>query len=175
MGDGRRLERPAESEYDAYYGAYVKLVPDGDVVDRLARQIDETRAMLEPLDDHKAEHRYAPGKWSIKDIIGHLADTERIFAVRALHFARRDPAALPGMEQDDYVTAAACERRSVVSLLAELVAVRNASVALFRGFDESVWSNRGRASGVEFTVRSFPFIIAGHELHHRRVLEERYL
>lgn len=168
-------ERPAQTEYAPYYGTYIDLVPEGDVVETLARQIAETLALLEPLDEQQGEYRYARGKWSVKDIVGHLCDTERIFSLRALHFARNDPAPLPGMEQDPYVLWAESDRRALHSLLTELAAIRNATLALFRGLDPGVWSRRGTADGVEFTVRSLAYIIAGHELHHRRVIRERYL
>lgn len=169
------LSRPGDDEHAPYYGRYVRQVPDGDVLDILARGAAGTVALLEPLDESKAEYRYAPGKWSIKEVLGHVIDVERVFAQRALHFARKDPAPLPSLEQDDWVETGHFDRRALTSLLEEFGAVRASSVALFRGFDPAVWENRGVASGVEFTARSIPFIIAGHELHHRQVLEARYL
>lgn len=169
------LTRPGDDEHAPYYGRYVGQVPDGDVLDILAREASVTVALLEPLDETKAGYRYAPGKWSIKEVMGHVIDVERVFAQRALHFARRDAAPLPSLEQDEWVEAGYFDRRSLASLLDEFSAVRASTVALFRGFDPAVWENRGVASGVEFTARSIPFIIAGHELHHRKVLEVRYL
>ncbi|MGH7658089.1 MAG: DinB family protein [Gemmatimonadales bacterium] len=167
--------RPAADECDSYYFTYIRKVPDGDVVARLEAQIQDSLDLLEPLDETRAGHRYEPGKWSVRDVVGHLVDTERIFAARALHFARRDPSPLPGMEQDDYVREAGAGDRPLKDLLAEWQAVRAATVALFRGLPGEVWSRSGIASGKEFTTGSLAWIIAGHELHHRGVLQERYL
>lgn len=169
------LKRPDPSEYDPYYATYVDLVPEGDVVELLARQFDDSSSLLSPLNDEQAAFRYAPEKWSIKELVGHLSDTERVFASRGLHFARghRDP--LPGFEQDDYVRTASSDDVPMADLLAEYHAVRRATVTLFGNLPPEAWDRRGTASGVGFSVRAVASIIAGHELHHQRVLEERYL
>lgn len=169
------LPRPTTDEHAPYYGLYVRQVPDGDVLEILAREVGRTVALLEPLDETQAAYRYAPGKWSVKEVLGHVIDVERVFAQRALHFARKDAAPLPSLEQDEWVEAGYFDRRTIASLLEEFSAVRRANLAMFRGFDPGAWANRGVASGVEFTARSIPYIIAGHELHHRKVLEARYL
>lgn len=169
------LSRPKTDEYAPYYGLYIDQVPEGDVLDLLECQVADTVRLLLPLTDAQAEYRYAPGKWSVKEVVGHLIDTERVFALRAVHFARRDPAPLPSFEQDGYVEHGFFDQRALSSLLDEYAALRRANVLTFRGILPEAWGLRGIASGLTFTARTFPFIIAGHELHHRRVLHERYL
>ena len=141
----------------------------------MAVQVDDTVRLLQPLSEQQAGYRYAPDKWTVREVVGHVIDTERVFSGRALHFARRDPAPLPGFDQDPWVVEARSDERTLRSLLAEMGAVRRSTLALFRSFPADAWEPRGTASDVEFTVRAVLFIIAGHELHHRRVLEERYL
>ena len=169
------LTVPDPSEYDAFYADYVAEAGEIPVLDQLAVQVDDTVRLLQPLSEQQAGYRYAPGKWTVREVVGHVIDTERVFAGRALHFARRDSAPLPGFDQDPYVAQARSDERPLRSLLAELEAVRRSTLALFRSFPTDAWDSRGMASDVEFTVRAVLFIIAGHELHHRRVLEERYL
>ncbi len=168
-------KRPEPSEYADFYAGYVSQVPDGDVVDLLATEIDQTTQLLQGLSPEKGDHRYAPDKWSIKELVGHMIDAERAFGFRALCFARSDPAKLPGFEQDDYVKASNAGRRPLTELVDELRAARHANVAFFRGLDEEDWSRRGTASDCEFSVKGLAYITLGHELHHRRVLKERYL
>ncbi len=169
------LTVPDPSEYDSFYADYVAEAGDIPVLDQLAVQLEDTVRLLQPLSEQQAGYRYAAGKWTVREVVGHVIDTERVFASRALHFARRDPAPLPGFDQDPYVAQALSDERPLRSLLAELEAVRRSTLALFRSFPTDAWDSRGMADGVEFTVRAVLFIIAGHELHHRRVLEERYL
>jgi len=169
------LDRPGSGEYAPYYANYVQLVPDGDILQILVVQGEQTLALFGGLDDQKAIHRYEPGKWSIKEVMGHLVDTERLFAFRALWCARNDPSAQPGMEQDDWVVQGRFDRYSVADLTAAYRVTREASLLLFQSFDAQDWLRRGTANEVEFSVRAFPFIVAGHERHHLRILEERYL
>jgi len=169
------LMRPGVDEHAPYYGLYVRQVPEGDVLEVLVEEVGRTVALLTPLDETQAAFRYAPGKWSIKEVVGHVIDVERVFAQRALHFARKNSTPLPSMEQDDWVAAGRFDRRTLASLLDEFTIVRQANLAMFHGFDPEAWTRRGVASGVEFTVRSLPYIIAGHEIHHRNVLETKYL
>ena len=166
--------RPAPDEYAPFYGRYIDLVPAGDIVEILTRQVDETVALLEGLSDAAAEHRYAPGKWSIKEVVGHVTDGERVFAYRTLRFGRGDAIALPGFDENQYVPAGRFDDRSLRSLLDELVAVRRATVALLGGLPAEAWLRRGEASGADVTVRALAYKTAGHELHHRALLEERY-
>ena len=168
-------DRPSPAEHAPYYQTYLDLVPQGDVLQTLAEQVSTTRAFLGGIGEERAGHRYAPGKWSIREVVGHLIDTERIFAYRALRFGRGDPTPLPGFEQDDYVREGGFDRRSLADLAAELAEVRRASVALFRGLPAGALDSGGIASGREITVRCLPVIIAGHERHHVGVIRERYL
>lgn len=169
------MSRPDPSEYGAYYGRYISLVPDGPIVDTLRDQMAETLGLLRALPESRADHRYAPGKWSIKEIVGHVADAERVFGYRALRIGRGDETPLPGFEQDPYVRAGGFGARSLRHLLDELEAVRRATVLLLEGFDEIAMARRGTASGMPVSVRALAYIAAGHELHHRTVLRERYL
>ncbi|UCF19617.1 MAG: DinB family protein [Gemmatimonadota bacterium] len=163
------------SDYFEYYGLYVDKVPKGNVLSLLEEKHLETQELLAEIPEERADYRYASGKWSVKEIIGHLIDSERVFGYRALSFARGDPAHLPSMEQDDWAAASNAALRPLADLASEFGIVRRSHIALFAGFDDSMWKRRGTASGFEFTVRSFPYIILGHELHHLDVLRERYL
>jgi hypothetical protein len=167
--------KPASQEYSPYYAGYVALVPPGDIIATLRDQATATLALLAGLSDHQASHAYAPGKWSVKSVIGHLADAERVFTYRALRFARRDETPLPGYDEKDYAGAAGCDERSLAGLLAEFAAVRQATIALLEGLPADAWSRAGQANGALVTVRALAWIAAGHELHHRRILQERYL
>ena len=171
------MTRPDPNECLPYYHGYINELPEGDIdiIQTLSTQIEETCGLLQDLGEEQALHRYAEGKWSIKDIVGHLIDAERVFAYRALSFARQDPSELPSMEQDDWVKTAQADRRSLDDLLEELRRVRLSTVSLFESMDEEMSLRTGTASGCEFSVRTFPYIIAGHELHHQRILKERYL
>jgi uncharacterized damage-inducible protein DinB len=167
--------RPADHEYAAYYADYVGLVPDGDIIAILATQLDDTLALLRNLTDAQALTAYAPGKWSIKEVVGHIADAERVFAQRALRFARGDQTPLAGFDEQAYVPAGHFNERPLPSLLAELAAVRGATVALFAGLPHDAWARSGSANGVQVSVRALGWIAAGHELHHRGILSARYV
>lgn len=168
------IPRPARSEYAQHYAGYVDRVPDGDVLDRLAWQIDETRALLRDLPPSRAVHRYATGKWSVAEVVGHVADAERIFAYRALRFARGDATPLAPFDENAYVPAGGFDHRTLADLVDELTAVRQASLALFRGMPSDAFARSGIASGRPVSVRALVYIIAGHELHHVAILRERY-
>ncbi len=157
-----------------YLAGYIAPVPDGPILETLEREIGETAKLVERAGEARGGHRYAPGKWSVKEVVGHVADTERVFAYRALSFARGDATPLPGFEQDDWVAAGDAEARTVASLVAELRSVRAATLTLFAGFSDEAWGRSGTASGFPVPVVAFPWVIAGHELHHRRILVERY-
>ena len=167
--------RPDPSEFVPYYGKYIGLVPDGSVVDSLETQIRETSALLRSVPDARASHRYAPGKWSVKEVVGHLADGERVFAYRALRFARNDGTPLPGFDENLYAANSGFDARPLGEVASEYEAVRQATLALFRGLGDEAWLRRGIASENPVSVRALAWIIAGHELHHRAVLRERYL
>ena len=168
-------ERPRSGEYAEYYAGYVEHVPDGDVLEILEQQLDSSLTLLRGIDEQRAEQRYAPGKWTIKELVGHIVDIERVFAYRALVIARGDKTPLPGVEQDDLVAGAHFETRSLASLCTEFEHLRRSNLALFESLSSEVLMRRGEASGFEVTVRAIPFIMAGHERHHVQVLRERYL
>ncbi len=168
------IPRPAAAEYDSYYGRYIDKVPEGDLLRTLEDQARETQRLLAGLSDAKALHRYAAGKWSIKEVIGHVADTERVYAYRALRFARADATALPGFDEKAWVPAGSFDARSLADLAGELDAVRRATLALFRGLDAAALSRRGTANDAAVSVRAIAWIIAGHERHHVALLHERY-
>ena len=168
-------QRPGPGEFAVYYANYVKLVPDGDVLATLARELQRTEALLGKLPAAKADYRYAPGKWSLKEVLGHIVDGEWVFTYRALHFARGDKAPLPSMEQDEFMAGANFASMPMSALLAELRHLRAANAILFASFGPEVLERRGVASGNEFSVRALPWIIAGHAIHHVGVIESRYL
>ena len=168
------MKRPDPTEHAPYYGRYVDLVPQGDICALLEQQIGDTRKLVGGLDEARAAHRYAPGKWSIKQVVGHLSDTERIMACRALRFSRSDATPVPGFDENTYSEHAASDERSLKDLLAEFGAVRAATVALFRGMNEGMTACRGVANNHEVSVRALAHIIAGHERHHVAILKERY-
>lgn len=168
------LPRPAPSEHAEYYRRYIDAVPDGDVLAHLRAQTADTLALLTPLDERRAAFRYGEGKWSIKQVLGHIVDGERLFAHRALAIARQDPADQPSMDQDVWMRGADFDRRSLASLCDEYRAVRAAALALFATFDATVGDRRGRASGNPFSVRSLVWTVAGHERHHVAILRARY-
>ena len=168
------IDKPDVSEYAPYYGRYVDLVADGDILGTLAGQIGGTLAELHRVSEADSLKRYAPGKWSVREVLGHMIDTERIFAYRALRFARGDRKELAGMEQDDYVLAGQFDRIGWASLTEEFEAVRRSSLPMLRGFTPEAWTRQGVASGNPVSVRALAYIMAGHELHHMRVLREKY-
>jgi len=167
--------RPDPTEYPPYYGKYIALVPDGLIETTFAHQGDATLALLRAIPEEQAGYAYAPGKWSIKEVLGHLMDTERIFAYRALCISRNDSTPVPGLEQDVYVTNGNFNARSLTSLLEEFAAVRQASVHLFRHLTDEQWQRRGMANGKEISARALAYNIAGHELHHAEILKSLYL
>lgn len=167
--------KPTKSEFLPYYERYISLVPDGDVVSTLTNQIGETLALLRGLPASSSTYRYAPGKWSVNEVAGHMIDSERIFTGRALRFGRNDPTPIPGFEQDDYVRNSSFDAYPLSELASELEAVRQSTVFLFRHMNEEAWTRRGIANNAEVSVRALAFIIAGHELHHREILLTRYL
>ena len=169
------ISAPDPSEYAPYYGKYISLVPVTHVLAALESQPRETVAMLSTLSDHQGDFRYAPGKWTIKETLGHVIDSERVFSYRALRFARNDQTPLPSFEQDDYVRNASFPASRLSDLLDEFTAVRQATIWLFRSLSPEAWMRRGIASDNPVSVRAVAYIIAGHELHHRRILQERYL
>ena len=170
-----RSLRPEASEHAPYFERYTKLVPDGDVVETLARQSAETLALLRGLSPEKAAYRYAPGKWSVKDVVGHFTDTERVFAYRALAIARGDQGSLPGFDENVYAELARFDRLPLADVLAGFAVVRESSLTFLRQLDGEAWVRQGTANGHLTSTRAMAFIMAGHERHHVNVLRERYL
>ncbi len=168
------IPRPAAWDYAPYYHPYVATLPPGDIIALLREQGEQTAALLDGFGEARADHRYAPGKWSVKEVAGHLADTERLFAFRALWFARGDRQPQPGMDENAWVAHGGFAGRTLASLIDELRDARRASLSLFRNLDARALARRGVANGREVTVAALPFLIAGHERHHARVLRERY-
>lgn len=169
------IPRPGPDEYLAYYGKYVALVPDGDFLALLQQQNDETTALLKDLTPMQGDYAYAPDKWTVKEVIGHLCDAERVFAYRALRFARADTTDLAGFDENTYVLAGKFGGRTVADLLREFQAVRAATLHLLRHLDAGALVRRGNASKNPISVRALGYIIAGHERHHVALLRERYL
>jgi hypothetical protein len=167
--------RPGTTEYAPYYDKYVELVPDGDIAETLARQIDESLTTYRAVTEEQSRFRYAPDKWTLKQVLGHICDTERVFAFRALAFARGEAQPIPGFEQDAYVAHADSDARTWASLIEELKAVRGATVTLFRSLSEQALERQGVASNNPVSVRALGFMIAGHERHHLSILKSKYL
>jgi DinB superfamily len=168
------IARPQPGEYAPYYDRYISLVPGEDILNTLDQQRRQTMLLLSGRDDGDGDFRYAPGKWSAKEVLGHVCDTERIFAYRALRISRADATPLEGFEQDDYVRNGPFAHRPLADLVEDFIAVRRATLSLLRNLDEAAWVRRGTANKNEVSVRGLAYIIAGHELHHRRILEEKY-
>lgn len=175
MTENTTHTRPAEDEHAPYYAKYVERVPDGDIVLTTGAQLRETLALLEGISEDGAGLRYAPGKWSIKEVVSHVCDAERVFAYRMLRFGRGDETPLAGFDENTYAPAARADSRSLQDLLDELRAVRAATLALENGLPPEAWTRGGTASENYVTVRALAWILAGHELHHRAILRERYL
>jgi DinB superfamily len=169
------IAKPDASEYAPYFAKYIDRIEGADIIDALRRQIAATLATLRGVSEADSLERYAEGKWSLREVAGHIIDTERIMAYRALRIARADQTPLPGFDQDPYIQAASVDERAWPHLLEELEAVRRANVLMFEGFPEAAWTRQGTASGKEITVRALAYLIAGHELHHMQIVRERYL
>ncbi len=167
--------RPQPGEYSPYHDNYISLVKDNDVLAALDNQRRQMVLLLSGRTEADGDLRYAPDKWSLKEVLGHINDTERIMSYRALRVSRADQTPIEGFEQDDYVRNAPFACRSLADLIEDYIAVRRATVSLFRNLDEPAWTRRGVANKNEVTVRALAYIIAGHELHHRRIIEEKYL
>ncbi|MGE8203061.1 DinB family protein [Heyndrickxia sp. NPDC080065] len=166
--------RPESGEYFPYYSTYINLVPDEDILQILNDQMNKTITLLEDISDTQAHFKYAPGKWSVKEVLGHIADTERIMGYRLLCISRGETISLPGYDDKAYVERAKFERQSIQALLENLKIVRQSTIHLLKSLDEDAWLQRGTANDSEVTVRALAYIIAGHELHHLQIIKERY-
>ncbi len=170
------ISRPLQGEYNPSFETYIRLVPAGaDVLECMEDNMMDTEELILSLPKKKHEYRYAEGKWTIKEILQHLIDTERIFCYRALCFARMDQTALPGYDENNYSNNSFANKRDIDALLDEFDQVRSCTLSLFKGFDESVYDKTGTSNGDQLSVRAIVHILAGHELHHMNVIRERYL
>ena len=171
-----KIEKPKEGEYPAYAIMYMKLLPeDGMLLQHLKAGFENMKKLIVSLPGEKLLHRYARDKWTIKEVLVHIIDDERIYAYRALCFARNEKTPLPGFEQDDYVMFSNANERTIENIVHEYEAVRNATIALFDGFDEIALMREGMANNNKATVRALGYHIAGHELHHLNIIKEKYL
>jgi len=165
--------RPDPTEHTAYYGKYVALVPEQDVLAVMAAEWEKTVALLGAGPEEEANVLHAPYTWSVKQVIGHLTDCERIFGCRALRIARGDATPLPGFDENAYAAAGDFNRRPLSDLAAEFEAVRRSHQLLFRSLPEAAWGRKGIAAGGEISVRALAYIIVGHERHHAGILRKR--
>ena len=166
--------RPGKDECADVYHAYIAAA-EAPLLEALESDAEEWRAMLAAVPSDREGHRYARGKWSLREVVGHVIDAERMFSVRTMAFARRDRSHFPSFDENAYAAASGADRRPLSDLTDELSAVRASTLLLLKSFEDETWDRRGMASGFEFTVRSLAWIIAGHSRHHRRVVAERYL
>ena len=168
------IARPEPGEYNSYYDRYISLIAGADILGTLDTQRRQMVLLLSGREEADGDFRYAPDKWNAKEVLGHVCDTERIFAYRALRIARGDQTPIEGFEQDDYVKNGPFGHAPLAEVIEDYIAVRRASLTLLRNLDEAAWSRRGIANKNEISVRAVAYLMAGHELHHRRILEEKY-
>jgi hypothetical protein len=172
----KHIAKPAEGEYAPYAPAYINLVPnDGLVLQQLTENFNTVKNLILSLPPEKLLYRYADGKWTIKEVLVHIMDSERIFSYRALCIARHETLDLPGFEENDYARYSNANNRDIKNILDDYEALRHATITLFNGFDDSVLTQTGTANKNKFSVRAAAYMIAGHELHHLNIIKERYL
>lgn len=169
------MSRPEKNEYAEYYETYVSLVEETDIVSALQNQLAELENLFAEMSEEKAAYAYAEGKWSIKELIGHLIDGERIFSHRAFRFSRADQTALAGFEQNDYITHGNFNNQSLADLIEEFSLLRKANNILFKNLSAEAWTRTGTASDAQVSVRALAYIMVGHVRHHANILKERYL
>ena len=167
--------RPAAGEYAPFYAGYINGMPDGSLLPQLRSQAGETAALLAGIPAAKHDFSYWPGKWTVKELVGHMGDAERVFSYRALRIGRGDTTPLPGFEEKEYARASGASARTLSDLAAELAAIRASTLALLEHLPPEAAARMGTASGNPVSVRALAWIIAGHERHHLRILRERYL
>ena len=168
------LSRPETSEYAAFYAPYLDRVPEEDGLAALESQLDEILPVLASISEEGAGHRYAPDKWSIRQVVGHLTDAERVFAYRMLRFSRADETPLPGFDEDHFVAQGAYDARTLSDLTAEFRHLREANLHMIRGLEPAMLTRTGLANGHAISVRALAFVMIGHVRHHLGVLKERY-
>ena len=170
-----KISQLTDSEFAPFYASYVGQISDGDLLEELEISVHDLIRFVQNIPMDKYDYRYAEGKWTIKDILQHLMDSERIFAYRALRIARNDRTPLPGFDENDYAAIAGGSERTIRDLLTELALVRQSTIHLFKTFNEEALLRMGTASGFPVSVRALGVIIIGHQKHHQKVFEERYL
>lgn len=168
------MKRPSENEYNPFYKGYIQNVT-GDVLIVLEDQLQSTNIFLTTIPESKHNYRYAEGKWSIKEVVGHIIDTERIMSYRALSISRNEKQSLPGFDEKDYINASTYSSRNFYDIVDEKNKVRESNLLMFKSFSEEILGKRGIANDDEVSVRALLFIIAGHEIHHLKISKERYL
>lgn len=166
---------PSPEEHSGFLSNYVQQAKTDDLIEGLTASYVFITGMVQGLTDEQLLYRYAPGKWSIREVMVHMVDTERIFSYRALRFARQDKTELPGFDQDQYVLPAKADSRDINSIIAEYTSLRTATIELFKSFDEEALQQKGVASGLGVSVRALGYVILGHEVHHQKIIRERYL
>jgi uncharacterized damage-inducible protein DinB len=169
------LKRPDLEEFPVYMRSYVQLIPEGDIIQILNGQIVSTQEIFSAVTEKQAEYRYAEGKWTLSEVLGHLTDTERIMNYRILRIARGDKSPLMGFDENEYVQEASFNERTIADLLEDYQNVRRATISLLKGMPQKSFQNKGNANGFEVTVETIAYMIAGHELHHIKIIQEKYL
>ena len=169
------MPKPSKKDYAEYYHNYVQQIDTDDIIGVLENQLNKTLELFKNIPEEKGNHSYSEGKWTVKEVLGHLVDTERILAYRALSFARNERQELPGFEQDDYVAEGFFNDRTINNLLEEFTALRKANIVMFKNFSDDILMRRGNANNSEFTVNAFQYIIPGHVEHHLKILKEKYI
>lgn len=169
------IQRPLQNEYPDYYLPYIELVPEGDLVQLLQENLKEVENLFKGLSEEEALSRYAPGKWSVKEVLGHITDTERIMSYRLLRVSRGDQTPLAGFNETDYVQAAQTNSLPMEAILEDFKTTRNATITLIQHTPKEAWANIGNANGMAITTRAIAYIIAGHQIHHCKIVRERYL
>ena len=169
------MKRPEKGDYPEYFETYFQNIKDENPIELMVSQKKELLNLLSTTNENEANYSYTDGKWSIKEVLGHLIDSERVFCYRAVAIARGETQPLPGFEQDDYVNGGNFNSRELTDLIDEYQKIRDASIPLFKSFDETDYNKRGIANNNPLTVRAVLFLIPGHEKHHINILKERYL
>ena len=169
------MRRPDKNEYAPFYEGYINDVIGNDPFRNLENQYQEIQSILQSLPEEEANYAYSEGKWTVKEVLGHMIDTERIMSYRALCISRKEKQSLPGFEQDDYVKEANFKERTITNLLEDYRTVRKSTISLFKSFTENMYNQRGSANNKDVTVLALLYIIAGHEMHHLKILKEKYL
>jgi hypothetical protein len=168
------ITKPPTTEHPEYYNAYIQEVPQNDLLEALTSALEAYREFFKALPSEKADYRYAAGKWTVKEVLAHVNDGERVFAYRALSFARNDQNELPGFDEEKWAPESNASERSLADILEEHEAIRRSTIALFKSFTDEMLSRSGIANGKRISVCSIGFVIAGHAQHHLKVLRERY-